>query len=78
MEVLINVDNFEQSNGTYRDINSPRTLEACLRSGLDPSELYPRSKKHLKEKGLTPEMLDIKFNAFEDKRRGRMPLLLQA
>lgn len=72
MEVLINVENFEQQNGAYREINSPRTLEACLRSGLDPAELYPRDKKRFREKGLTPEMLDIKFNAFEHKRRGKV------
>lgn len=70
MEVLITVDNFEQANGTYREINSPRTLEACLRTGLDPSELYPRPRRLFKEKGMTPEMVNIKYDAFEHKRRG--------
>lgn len=72
MEVLISVENFEDaSSGKYREINSPRTLEACLRSGLDPSELYPKPRSHLKEKGLTPEMLDIKYQGFQNKRRGK-------
>lgn len=70
MEILVTVDNFEQNHGAYREINSPRTLEACLRTGLDPSELYPRSKRFFNEKGLTPEMVNFKFDAFESKRKG--------
>lgn len=70
MEILISVDNFEEANGRYREINSPRTLEACLRCGLDPSELYPKQKRDLYEKGLTKEMMEIKMNFFEKKRKG--------
>jgi hypothetical protein len=70
MEVLISVENFEEGNGRYREINSPRTLEACLRSGLDPSELYPHPKSDFKEKDMTKEMLDIKYHAFQTKRQG--------
>lgn len=70
MEVLITAENFEENNGGYRDINSPRTLEACLRSGLDPTELYPKGKKFFREKTLTKEMIDIKYETFEKKRHG--------
>ena len=68
MEVVISIDNFEEASGRYREINSPRSLEACLRSGLDPSELYPRPKSDFKEKSLTKEMLDIKYQTFQNKR----------
>jgi hypothetical protein len=71
MEVLISVENFEEPNGRYREINSPRTLEACLRSGLDPTELYPRSKAEFKDANLSKEMLDIKYSAFQSKREGK-------
>lgn len=70
MEVLVSVENFEEPNGRYREVNSPRSLEACLRSGLDPSELYPRSKGSLRERGLSPDKLEIKFTSFETKRKG--------
>ena len=36
---LVSVNNFHT---VQAPINSPRTLEACLRSGFDPKELYPR------------------------------------
>jgi hypothetical protein len=71
MEILFTVENFEEHGGSYREINSPRSLEACLRSGLDPAELYPRPKNELKSKTMTDEMLEIKYNAFERKRQGR-------
>mmetsp|Transcript_7259 Transcript_7259/g.7959 ORF Transcript_7259/g.7959 Transcript_7259/m.7959 type:complete len:524 (-) Transcript_7259:120-1691(-) len=75
MEVLISIDNFEEQNGRYREINSPRTLEACLRSGLDPSELYPRPKTDFKDKSLTKEMLDIKYTTFQNKRLDKIALV---
>ena len=81
MEILITVENFEDSGASekYREINSPRSLEACLRSGLDPAELYPKPKnlflRSLKSSiratsPLTTEMMDIKFDAFNKKRSG--------
>lgn len=68
MEILFSVENFEENGGKYREINSPRSLEACLRSGLDPAELYPRAKKDFVDKTLTEEMVDIKYRTFEKKR----------
>ena len=44
--------------------------EACLRSGLDPAELLPKPKSLFASKSMTKEMIDIKFNAFEAKRKG--------
>ena len=70
MEILFSVENFEENGGKYREINSPRSLEACLRSGLDPAELYPRAKKDFVDKTLTEEMVDIKYKTFEKKRIG--------
>lgn len=75
MEVLISVENFEDVTGKYREVNSPRTLEACLRCGLDPTELYARPKGQFKEKGLTPEMLDIKYQAFQTKRTDKISMV---
>jgi len=70
MDILVSVDNFEDGGGNYREINSPRTLESCLRQGLDPSELYPRPRKNFFEKNMSKEMVDIKYDFFEKKRRG--------
>lgn len=86
MEILITVENFEDSGASekYREINSPRSLEACLRSGLDPAELYPKPKnlflRSLKSSiratsPLTAEMMDIKFDSFNKKRSDKIAIV---
>ena len=70
MELTISVENFEGGENV-REINSPRTLEACLRAGLDPSELYPKRVKKIQTRKLTQEMVDLKIENAEKKRRGR-------
>ena len=67
-DTIITVSNFEDG-GEYREITSPRTMEACLRCGLDPSDLYPVDKESLRRKGMTLEMLDLKYQNIERKRR---------
>ena len=69
MEIPISVENFEDGE-TAREINSPRSLESCLRSGLDPSELFPKAFEKFSCKNLTKEMVQIKLENFEKKRRG--------
>jgi hypothetical protein len=76
MEILFSVENFEENGGNYRELNSPRTLEACLRSGLDPAELYPRPKSDFASKTLTEEMINIKYSTFEKKRQGMYTFII--
>jgi hypothetical protein len=76
MDLVISIENFEESSGTNRDINSPRTLEACLRCGLDPVELYPKPRSFYLSKDLTKEMVEIKRETFEKKRYGDYLLLV--
>ena len=98
MEININLDNFLEGD-KVREITSPRSLEACLRSGLDvsillesnlifltyiyslkilwqPAELYPKKKSYFRAKGLTDEMVQIKFENYEKKRRGKFLILV--
>lgn len=70
-QLVISVENFQDGVVT-REINSPRTLEACLRSGFDPSELYPKPRGSFVSKGLTKEMIDIKYEQFETKRKDKV------
>ena len=69
MELLISIENFEDGENV-REINSPRSLEACLRAGFDPKELYPKPRSSFRSKTLTKEMIDIKYETFEKKRKG--------
>lgn len=55
-----------------REINSPRSLEACLRIGIDPSELAPKTVRDFKTKGLRDEFAQKLYDAFERKRREKI------
>ena len=47
---------------------SPHSVQACLNLGLDPSELYQRPLEHFQEKGLAPELAQLKFDKYEELR----------
>jgi hypothetical protein len=68
MESLITILNFEDYPN--HEINSPRTLEACLRCGYEPNELLPKNKKFFSSRDLTDEMVTLKYQTFERKRKG--------
>jgi hypothetical protein len=77
MESIYSVENFE-SKGAANEINSPRSLDACLQLGYDPNELLPKTKKECKElwlksePHLTDEMIDLKYKHFEAKRKSKV------
>lgn len=71
---LYNIHNFE-SGEVPRTLNSPRSLEACLRAGLDPSELIKVEREAFNERGLTEKMCDMKYEAFERKRQEKIKLV---
>lgn len=71
METLTTILNFDETGGGP-EINSPRSLEACLRSGYDPKELYAKKKVFFKDRGITDEMLEIKYDQFERKRQEKI------
>ena len=66
---VISLDNADFSNKS-QIINSPRSLEACLRVGVDPSELYKLNmdefkKKYPDVKKLSQELLKYRYEAEE-------------
>jgi hypothetical protein len=61
----------QQPDG-YKMPNSPRTLEACLRSGFDPSELLPRPMSDYKAPGVPPAVAKIKWDHGENRRLAKV------
>ncbi|CAM9619138.1 unnamed protein product, partial [Ectocarpus sp. 13 AM-2016] len=66
--------NFEH-DGKAEHISSPRSLEACLRSGCDPQDLMPRSPKTFAVKGELPELTEIRHNFFEARRKEKIAMV---
>ena len=69
MENIYTIHSFEDAG---RAINSPRSLEACLRVGIDPSELVPRTLKSFAKKGLEEDFVQKLHGNFERKRKGEL------
>ena len=66
---LVSIDNFHEHPN--EQINSPRTLEACLRCGVDTAELYPQPIDAFKANNREVFALTkIKFDHCEEKRQG--------
>lgn len=70
---LESLDDYEQR----RTVNTPRSLEACYREGIDPSELLYRPPEDFYEQGLSPRIQELNFNLFEAKRKDSVNLARQ-
>ena len=67
---ILNFEEIPEGATKAPEINSPRTLEACLQCGVDPSELRARSKKKFQNANLSEIMIEKQYASFERKRRG--------
>ena len=70
---LISVDNANFSKKSQL-LNSPRSLEACLHLGVDPTELYQLNmnefkKKYPEVKGLDKDLLKFRYESEEKFRK---------
>ena len=78
---LITLDNFLQEDGRPRKINSPRSLEACLRQGIDPSELRPlKLEVFIEEENELTGLRDVavaKYEHYEERRAEKLDLARQ-
>ena len=68
-ENLISLDNCDFSNSA-NILNSPRSLEACLRLGVEISELYQLNmddfkKKYPEVKNLSEDLIKLRYEAEE-------------
>ena len=70
---LESLEEYEQR----RTVNTPRSLEACFREGIDPSELLYRPPEDFYEQGLSPRIQELNFNLFEAKRKDSLNLARQ-
>jgi hypothetical protein len=70
MDSLFSIENFDDGK-VSREISSPRTLEACLSLGIDPSELKRKSREKFVSSKFNDEMIDKKFASYERKRQSK-------
>ena len=74
-----NLDNFNPFAHNEPLLDSPRSLEACRRQGIDPKELIPKSmeecRKHLGS--YTDDLVRIYYEAAEERRKYKFQLVLE-
>ena len=64
---LVTLDNVEELGRNFV-INSPRSLESCLRLGLDTSELVAKDLNTFRQKFIPESVTTIKYNHYEQRR----------
>ena len=79
----ISLENFDDSSKDAALINTPRSLEACRRQGIEPHEIvYTTLKRYKKSLGveanqLTPQILQLRFEHFDQRRKEKIQILNQ-
>jgi len=75
------LETFDPTNRREPILNSPRSVEACRRQGIDPHELIIRSQQEIKEffkhKRMDPEALDLVCKHYEERRQEKVRVLLE-
>ena len=68
-KTYVTLDNFANSDGP---IDSPRSLEACLRTGIDPAELIPKSLTEFVKNNEFREVAVMLHEHFEHRRQEKL------
>ena len=71
----LNLENFDEETKEKIILNSPRSIEACLRTGISATELLKRSQESFEEKGLSKDVVVLRYNHFETRRKEKIELL---
>ena len=66
------LENFDEYNIEAPLLTSPRSLEACLRQGLEPEELVFRYVDSFAETGVSPDLQEIRWKHYEKKRLDKL------
>lgn len=74
----VSLANFDPCDKSKR-INSPRSIEACKRQGIDPNELYYISKSEVakQDKTANKKIIEIRYEHFEEKWKEKVRILLE-
>ena len=65
---LISLDNYERYEATH-NLNSPRSLEACRREGVNPKALRYKTLDSFAAPGKPPALQEAEFEQYEKNRQ---------
>lgn len=77
--MIISLDNFDEHGRSKPYLNSPRSLEACKRQGIEPEELIIRTiediRKIYKDGINDKKSLQIKLDHYETRRQNKLEIV---
>lgn len=77
--MIISLENFDEYGRSKPILNSPRSLEACKRQGIEPEELIKKTVeqiKHIyKDSHNDRKSLEIKAQHYEARRANKLELV---
>jgi hypothetical protein len=71
----ITLTNFDENRKNPPYLNSPRSLDACDRQGVRPEELLFRPMQSFSEKGVPDEVVRMRWEHHESKRKEKLVLV---
>lgn len=77
--MIISLENFDERGRSRPILNSPRSMEACKRQGIDPSELITKTVEEIKriyKDGMNDKKsLEIKMQHYESRRKNKLEVV---
>eukprot|EP00741_Cyanophora_paradoxa_P003678 tig00000093_g3575.t1 len=77
LKIHISLETFDDRNPNSVNITSPRSKEACLRQGIEPTELLYRPIESFAERGLAPALQRRRYDHYEIRRQAKLQLVKQ-
>jgi hypothetical protein len=72
----LHLDNFNQYNQNQKYVlTSPRSIEACLRTGISARELIQKSEEYFAGRGISKDVAKMRWGHYEQKRKEKVKLL---
>lgn len=66
---LVSLENYDLYEDKYL-LNSPRSLEACSREGVNPKDLRKLKAEDFEEEGVSKKIQAMRLKFYESKRKG--------
>jgi hypothetical protein len=70
--VKISLTNFDENRKKPPFLTSPRSLDACDRQGIRPEELLYRPSQFFFEKGVSDEIIQMRYEHYESRRKEKL------
>lgn len=67
---MVSLENFAEF-GEQTEINSPRSLEACKREGIDPRSLLKKTAADFRRDGSSKRIAEMRWEFHEGQRQGK-------